>query len=227
MAIDTATPAVTAGVVELPVDGAPVELAQRVTVDQRGHAELLTSHVTDAVADAGHSLSTVDAVVCGAGPGPFTGLRVGMVTAAALGHALDIPVHGVCSLDAIALAVPVADGGPLLAVTDARRREVYWASYDASRLRTGGPHVQRPAELRARLDELGVRIVAGTRLYADVLGLPPVPPEYPTVLGLVAAAADALRGGHEPAPLTPMYLRRPDVAVPGARKPVLTARTVR
>lgn len=223
LAIDTATPAVTAGIVELPPSGPPVVLGQRVTVDPRAHVELLTAHVTEALADAGHQLSTVDAVVCGTGPGPFTGLRVGMVTAAALGHALDVPVHGVCSLDAIAREVRAE--GPVLVITDARRREVYWASYDADRRRTSGPHVQRPADL----DPLDVTVTraagAGARLYADVLGLPVLPPEHPTVHGLVAVAAGALRTGSEPAPLVPMYLRRPDAVEPGARKPVLPAQS--
>ena len=62
-----------------------------------------------ACAAAGVALRDLDAVVTGAGPGPFTGLRVGMVTAAALGDALGIPVHGVCSLDAIAAATLYAD----------------------------------------------------------------------------------------------------------------------
>jgi tRNA threonylcarbamoyl adenosine modification protein YeaZ len=226
LAIDTATPAVTAGVVEVPARGGPAVLAQRVTVDPRAHVELLSSHVKQALADAGHTLSTVDAIVCGVGPGPFTGLRVGMVTAAAFGHALDVPVYGVCSLDALAWDVTVE--GPVLVATDARRREVYWARYGEAGRRTDGPHVQRPADLAARLGELDVGHAAGAgaRLYADVLGLPVVPPDHPTVHGLAAAAAGALRGGDEPARLVPMYLRRPDAVEPGARKPVLASRDV-
>ena len=98
LAIDTATPAVTAGVVKL--DGVEV-LAERVTVDARAHAEQLTPNVLAALADAGLTVDDLGAVVVGCGPGPFTGLRVGMATAAAYGHALNIPVYGVCSLDAI------------------------------------------------------------------------------------------------------------------------------
>lgn len=112
---------------------------------------------------------------------------------------------------------------PHLVVTDARRREVYWAAYDARHRRVGGPHVQRPADLAARLGELGgpqVACGAGAAMYADVLGLPVVGPEYPTVAGLVAAATGLL--GDEPAPLVPMYLRRPDAAVPGPGKAVLS-----
>ncbi|HYR15797.1 MAG TPA: tRNA (adenosine(37)-N6)-threonylcarbamoyltransferase complex dimerization subunit type 1 TsaB, partial [Mycobacterium sp.] len=98
LAIDTATPAVTAAIVSL--DGVEV-LAERVTIDTRAHAEQLTPNVLGALADAGRSVNDLGAVVVGCGPGPFTGLRVGMASAAAYGHALGIPVYGVCSLDAI------------------------------------------------------------------------------------------------------------------------------
>jgi hypothetical protein len=87
-------------------------------------------------AEAGLTLAEVDAVVVGCGPGPFTGLRVGMATAAAFGHALEVPVHGVCSLDAIGNQT----SGEVLVVTDARRREVYWARYRDG-VRVDGPDV--------------------------------------------------------------------------------------
>ncbi|HYZ07958.1 MAG TPA: tRNA (adenosine(37)-N6)-threonylcarbamoyltransferase complex dimerization subunit type 1 TsaB, partial [Pseudonocardiaceae bacterium] len=128
LALDTATPAVTAGVLRLRVAGPPELLASRVTRGARAHGELLTPSVRAVLAEAGVRTVDLDAVVCGAGPGPFTGLRVGMVTAAALADGLGVPVHPVCSLDAIAQEA----GGPVLVATDARRREVYWARYDAS-----------------------------------------------------------------------------------------------
>lgn len=213
LAIDTATPVVTAGVVELPTDGPPAELARRVVVDARAHAEQLTPLVLAAVADAGTMLSAMDAIVCGAGPGPFTGLRVGMVTAAALGHALERPVHPVCSLDAIAHEAGSAE--PLLVVTDARRRELYWAAYHAG-LRVDGPHVQQPADVSTA----GYGAVAGAAPHAEQLGLPVRGPEHPGPAGLVAVAAAALRCGAPPASLAPYYLRRPDATAPGARKRV-------
>ena len=218
LAIDTATPAITAGIVSLDAD-APRPLAQRVTVNARAHGELLTPHVQQALAEANTQLGDVDAIVVGAGPGPFTGLRVGMVTAAAFGDALGIPVHPVCTLDAI--AADVAGTEPFAVATDARRREVYWAAYDPTGERLDGPAVARPAEILDRLTELGVRTIAGegaTR-YADVLGLPAVEPAYPSPQGLVFAASSALRTGADPAPLTPLYLRRPDAmeAVPRKR----------
>jgi tRNA threonylcarbamoyl adenosine modification protein YeaZ len=208
LALDTSTPAVTAGVVR---DGAL--LAEWVTRDGRKHGELLMPGVQAACAEAGVALRELDAVVVGAGPGPFTGLRVGMVTAAALGDALDIGVHGVCSLDAIAAAVGPLDGN-LLVATDARRREVYWAAYDAEARRLTGPTVESPAALAERLPGLGLVAAAGT-MVAE-LGLPVRQPETPTALGLVAAAdLHAV-----PGPLEPLYLRRPDAVPPGERKKV-------
>ena len=181
LAIDTATPAVTAGIMKL--DGIEV-LAERVTVDARAHAEQLTPNVLAALADAGLTVGDLGAVVVGCGPGPFTGLRVGMATAAAYGHALGIPVHGVCSLDAMG----VNTVGDALVVTDARRREVYWARYRDG-VRVDGPAVNSPAD------------VPGA---AEALARPAV---CPTASGLVRAVADF---SAEPAPLIPLYLRRPD-----------------
>jgi tRNA threonylcarbamoyl adenosine modification protein YeaZ len=218
LALDTATPAVTAGVVEVGPDTV-VARSVRVTHDARKHGELLLPGALAACADAGTELPEIDAIVVGAGPGPFTGLRVGMVTAAALGDALGIPVHGVCSLDAIAAeAAATRPVGPLLVVTDARRREVYWAAYDAHGRRTDGPHVNAPAVLAER--PTGAVVAAGSA--AGVLDLPVVPPASPGPAGLVTGVADALRAGRSPGPLVPLYLRRPDAVAPGPRKPVTT-----
>ncbi|TLW93815.1 tRNA (adenosine(37)-N6)-threonylcarbamoyltransferase complex dimerization subunit type 1 TsaB [Saccharomonospora piscinae] len=200
LAIDTATPAVTAGVVELGSERVTV-LAERVTHDARAHGELLTPHVLDAVSRAGATLRDLAAVVCGVGPGPFTGLRAGIVTAAALADSLDVPAYPVCSLDAIA-SDAVADGAdaPFLVVTDARRREVYWAAYDREGHRSRGPEVAAPAAL----DPAARRVEHA----------------HPSPAGLARTAATAIRASEAPAPLTPLYLRRPDAAVPGARKRV-------
>lgn len=223
LALDTATPAVTAGVVELRADGCTADRAACVAHGARKHGELLMPLVLAACAEAGTSLRELDAVVVGTGPGPFTGLRVGMVTAAALGDALGVPVHGVCSLDAIALDAvgtgPVV-GGNLLVVTDARRREVYWAAYDTHGRRLSGPHVEAPAVLADRVTELGVAVAAGAS--ADGMGVPVRAPGSPSPAGLVSVAAAALRAGVVPGPLEPLYLRRPDAAPPGARKRVST-----
>lgn len=196
LAIDTATPAVTAGVVR--VDGAVTEvLAEQVTVDARAHAEQLTPNIVGALGDAEIEVGQLDAVVVGCGPGPFTGLRVGMATAAAFGHALGVPVHGVCSLDAIA----VGTTGEVLVVTDARRREVYWARYrDGARI--DGPAVNAATDVPG-----GADAVAGSPEHTALFDLPRLAPVYPSAAGLVGAVSDWLA---EPEPLVPLYLRRPD-----------------
>ena len=142
LALDTSTPAVVAGVLRVDDNGCATMLAERVAVDAHAHAELLTPNVVAAVADAGLTMAELDAVVVGCGPGPFTGLRVGMATGAAYGHALGVPVHGVCSLDAIGAQTT----GDVLVVTDARRREVYWARYRDG-LRIDGPGVAAAADV--------------------------------------------------------------------------------
>ncbi|QFZ24868.1 tRNA (adenosine(37)-N6)-threonylcarbamoyltransferase complex dimerization subunit type 1 TsaB [Saccharothrix syringae] len=221
LALDTATPAVTAGVVELTADKSPRLLAQRVTVNPKAHGELLTPHLLEALAEAGHRPADLDAIVCGSGPGPFTGLRVGLATAAALGQALNRPVYPVPTPDAIAL--DACTGKPLLVATDARRKEVYWAAYDAAGRRTEGPHVDRPADLLPKLTAVAAAAGEGAELYADVLGLPVVDARYPSPVSLVAAAAEDLLAGARPAALTPLYLRRPDAVEPVGRKRVTRA----
>lgn len=183
LAIDTATPAVIAAVLRRDASGAIAVLAERITVDARAHAELITPNVLAAVSDAGVTMDSIDAVVVGCGPGPFTGLRVGMATAAALGHALGVPVHGVCSLDAIGGQTT----GEVLVITDARRREVYWARYHGG-VRTDGPGVAAQADVPSE----GAQLVAFAQ---------------PSPAGLVAAVRD---WEGQPHPLIPLYLRRPD-----------------
>ncbi|ORA12518.1 tRNA (adenosine(37)-N6)-threonylcarbamoyltransferase complex dimerization subunit type 1 TsaB [Mycobacterium arosiense] len=195
LSLDTSTPAVTAGLVlrdDLSV------LAERVTVDARAHAERLTPNVIGALSDSGLTMADLDAVVVGCGPGPFTGLRVGMATAAAYGHALGIPVHGVCSLD----AVGVQTTGDTLVVTDARRREIYWARYRDG-VRTHGPAVNAPADV----DPGAAAAVAGSPEHARLFGLPVCEPSGPTPAGLVVAVAN---WSADPEPLVALYLRRPD-----------------
>jgi len=195
LALDTATPAVTAGVVCR--DSLEVRSA-RVVVDARAHAETLTPNVVAALADAGSAMTDLTAVVVGCGPGPFTGLRVGMASAAAFGHALDVPVYGVCSLDAIAQGTT----GEVLVVTDARRREVYWARYRDGR-RVDGPGVCAPADV-----PVGAACsVAGSPQHADLFDLPRLEAAYPTAGGLVRAVTDWTT---RPAAPVPLYLRRPD-----------------
>jgi tRNA threonylcarbamoyladenosine biosynthesis protein TsaB len=207
LAIDTATAAVTAGVVDH--GGVDVDvLAERVTTDPRAHAEQLTPNVLAALSDAGLGMADLEAVVVGCGPGPFTGLRVGMATAAAYGHALGIPVFGVCSLDAIG----VDTTGDVLVVTDARRREVYWARYRDG-VRVEGPAVNAPADVPA-----DASFVAGSPEHASLFDLPRLDPIHPTVSGLIRVVdwnvtegrSEATGDRAQPGPLIPLYLRRPD-----------------
>ena len=184
LAIDTSTPAVLAAVVRSHDDGRIEPIAERVTVDAHAHVESLTPNVVAALGDAQLVMTDIDAVVVGCGPGPFTGLRVGMSTAAAYGHALGVPVHGVCSLDAIGGRTQ----GEVLVITDARRREVYWARYRDG-VRIDGPEVNAPDDVPS----------AGTEQRIEFA--------HPTPAGLVAAVAD---WDGEPDPLIPLYLRRPD-----------------
>ena len=136
LALDTATPTLLAGVARWSAGEVEV-LAEEARPSGTRHAELLTPAIRAALSTAGVALRDVEGVVVGLGPGPFTGLRVGVVTAAAIGDARGLPVVGVCSLDAVG-------EGERTVVTDARRREVYWARYDASGRATPGPSMRRP-----------------------------------------------------------------------------------
>jgi tRNA threonylcarbamoyladenosine biosynthesis protein TsaB len=201
-------------------------LAERSEHDPRRHAELLTPMVEAVLAEAGVDRRDLTGIAVGVGPGPFTGLRVGLVTARTLGLVLAVPVHGVCSLDALALQA-VREHGPdlgggFVVATDARRREVYWARYEPGNglpRRVDGPHVGAAAAVgTGGLPAVG----RGAVLYADALPGPgaPLDPAAGAVTE-VAAAALAGDGTAEALPPEPLYLRRPDAAEPGARKRVL------
>ncbi|GHH41252.1 tRNA (adenosine(37)-N6)-threonylcarbamoyltransferase complex dimerization subunit type 1 TsaB [Streptomyces candidus] len=206
LAVDTATPAVTVAL----HDGSSV-VAKTTRIDARRHGELLLPLVDTTLRDAGLKLDAVTDLVVGVGPGPYTGLRVGLATAETFGFALGVPVHGLCTLDALAYASEVE--GPFAVATDARRKEVYWARYDDPRTRITEPAVDRPADLADRLAGLPV-VGAGALLYPeafpDARG-----PEHVSAAALASLAAERLAAGGEGflAPL-PLYLRRPDAQVP-------------
>lgn len=223
LALDTSSPAILTAVIELGPTGAPRLLASRDAVDGRRHGELLAPAIAAVLAEAGVAVGDLTAVVAGIGPGPFTGLRVGLVTAASFADAAVIPAYGVCSLDAIAASAVSAVstvstvstvGGPVLVATDARRKEVYWARYDAGGTRTAGPSVDKPADV----DTGGVAAVvgAGGDLYPDIAGglVPLSGPAYPDLTALVTLAADRIRAQAPSEVLTPLYLRRPDAVPP-------------
>ncbi|MEW1654389.1 tRNA (adenosine(37)-N6)-threonylcarbamoyltransferase complex dimerization subunit type 1 TsaB [Streptomyces sp. NPDC093707] len=213
LALDTATPAVTVAL----HDGSRT-LAAAGEVDARRHGELLLPAVDRVLTEAGHKLAEVTDIVVGVGPGPYTGLRVGLVTATTFGAALGVPVHGLCSLDGIAYAAGLTE--PFVVATDARRKEVYWARYENARTRLTDPAVDRPADLA---DEVaGVPAVgAGALLYDTVFtGVLRDGPVHQSAAALAELAAAKLAAGEELLPPQPMYLRRPDAKVPANYKVV-------
>jgi tRNA threonylcarbamoyl adenosine modification protein YeaZ len=207
LALDTATPTLVVGLARWAPDSGAEVLAERAVVSGNRHAELLTPTIRAVLADAGLAMGDLAAVVTGLGPGPFTGLRVGVVTAAALADARGLPVVGVCSLDAIG-------AGARTVVTDARRKELYWASYAADGRRTAGPAVDRPADMVPAPPLVGDAGVGSERL-----GMPVAAAEV-TTAGLLRAAAPQLADPATAGPLEPLYLRRPDAVPPAARKAV-------
>ena len=124
------------------------------TVVYSGYRDGATAHGPSlpALVQEALAVSDVDEVVVGMGPGPFTGLRVGIAFAQSFALARAIPVRGVCSLDAIAAQIQEAD---FIITVDARRKEVYWARY-TNGVRVGEPAVNFPAD------------VAGAPIHADL-----------------------------------------------------------
>lgn len=227
LGLDTSSPAVSVALVDLEQDdAAQVRWGRTATwqeVDPRRHGELLATGIAAVLAELRASRTSIRAVAVGLGPGPFTGLRVGVVTGLALADALGVPVYGCCSLDAV---VAWDDGpGRRLVVTDARRREVYWAEYDARDERVAGPAVLTPAALADALRETGWtgRVLGdGALLHRDAFAGHEVveQPRYPAPDALVLLAARRVLDGAPSEVLTPLYLRHPDAAPPGAPKRV-------
>lgn len=187
-----------------------VVLATASVDDRMAHVEQLTPLIKQCVEAAGVTMADLARVVVGLGPGPFTGLRVGIVTAQVLASALYLDFRGVCSLDVLATQFGTDHPGDFVVATDARRREVYWARYDAAGVRTGGPYVGAPDTLPA---------LPTISPAADLLPDLPTAVEGPRRLdaGVLAAHGWTLSdAGREP-----LYLRRPDAAEPTRRKSVL------
>src|SRR5437763_17013631 len=105
-------------------------LAERNESDTMRHAEVIGELIRGALEDAGVHPASLSGIVAGMGPGPFTGLRVGIAAAKAFAFGAGRPVIAVVSHDAVAYERYLAGhSGPLLVVTDARRRELYWSAY--------------------------------------------------------------------------------------------------
>jgi tRNA threonylcarbamoyl adenosine modification protein YeaZ len=133
LAIDTSTSRTSVAIVQ---DGKVLYSGYR--DGATAHGPSLPALVQEALA-----VSDVDEVVVGMGPGPFTGLRVGIAFAQSFALAREIPVRGVCSLDAIATQIQEDD---FIITVDARRKEVYWARY-TNGVRVIDPSVNFPADV--------------------------------------------------------------------------------
>ncbi len=207
LAFDTSTAFVTVAVYDAAADRV---LAERNEVGPMQHGELLAPTVTACLTDAGLARRDLTGIAVGVGPGPYTGLRVGLATARTLGLALELPVYGACSLDVMAFSSGLSE--PFLVTSDARRKELFWAPYDESGRRLEGPFVDRPGSVPGDRPLVG----AGPSLFPDLLG-PGVRPTHP----LAADLARVVAGEHaELVDPEPIYLRRPDAVTPGPPKKV-------
>ena len=205
-------------------------LARFATHDTRSHAEALAPGVHRVLAEAHVEPVQLDGILTGTGPGPFTGLRAGIVTARTLGFAWRLPVHGLCSLDALAMraAGDAAEHGhrEILVATDARRGELYWRRYTVLTDERG--HFARPADdprvgAPEELPDMPA-YGAGAGLYARRLARP-VPghaQDQPTAADLGRAAWALISRAHALGEDTsPLYLRESDAQVPAQRKKAL------
>jgi tRNA threonylcarbamoyl adenosine modification protein YeaZ len=211
LAFDTASPLVSVALYDADADELVTEhLAER----PMKHAEQLAPLIERAMSTAGIVRQDLTAIAVGIGPGPFTGLRVGLVTARTLAFVLDIPVYGVCSLDA--LAIEAVDTGVVdtdfVVATDARRKEVYLARYDAAGTRLDGPLVDKPAVLATDAPVVGQGAVLYPEAFPHRVG-----PEAPGAAWLARCVVEERAELSDPEPL---YLRRPDAVAAHAPKPV-------
>lgn len=218
LAMDTSTSAITVAV----HDGSRV-LAECSVIDARAHTEHLAPLIESVLGAAGLTPTDVTDVAVGVGPGPFTGLRVGLVTARTVAYALGVPCHGVVSLDALAheAAESGAVSGDFVVATDARRKEVYLAHYTVigdRAVRQSDPAVLHPADVPEDLRGLSA-VGRGPMLYPEVLtggvGLLDV-----SAGALAEVALQQLADGVEVG-LDALYLRRPDAQPSAGAKSTL------
>lgn len=182
-------------------------LAQADEAGTRRHAEVIGTLIERVLAESGTAPGELSGVVAGMGPGPFTGLRVGIAAARAFAFGIGRPVVPLISHDALALDLLE----PLLVVTDARRREVAWSSYAASDelglpVRVAGPALANPDGLATEVDGYD------RYLRRDAAAIPAGP------LGMLGERLFA--AGRPFGPREPLYLRPPDVTLSSAPKRV-------
>jgi len=184
-------------------------LAERSSPDPRGHAELIGTFIAECLDESGVAPSALSGVVSGMGPGPFTGLRVGIAAARAFALGVGRPVVPIASHDAIAFAA--GEHRPLLVTSDARRREVFWSTYsgrDAAGLpvRTAGPAL-------AKADALADAVTGFDGYLLLDAGL--------VSAGALGMLAETLHANGRPfAADEPLYLRSPDVTLSAGPKRV-------
>lgn len=188
------------------VDG--VVASESYDANSMQHAEQIGIQIQQVLKAANKKSSEVTAVAVGVGPGPFTGLRVGIAAAKMFAEGVSVPIYGVGSLDAIAFANSLDQ--PTLVLTDARRSEVFFGLYQG-KTQAGvpktllGPGVKKQAELEVQLQAAGYNyLLANTQVSAANLGL----------LGLAQLAE-----GSANTSVVANYLRAPD-AVPAKGKKV-------
>lgn len=206
LAFDTATARVTVAL----HDGERI-VAEHTADEQMRHGELLAPAIADVLARVDAIPSDVTAVAVGVGPGPFTGLRVGLVTARTMGWALGIPVYGVCTLDVLAAEAVDAGLTDFVVAADARRKEVHLAAYRDGQ-RSEEPIVAKPADVATDLPVVGRGAVLYPEAFPHAAG-----PELPSAAVLAGVVVGERYELLDP---EPMYLRRPDAMEPGAPKRV-------
>lgn len=206
LAFDTATTRVTVAL----HDGDRV-VASYATDQALRHGELLAPGIDQVLREAGVSPQAITAVAVGVGPGPFTGLRVGLVTARTMALALGVPVRGVCTLDILAAEAVDAGLSDFVVATDARRKEVYLATYVDGQ-RAADPQVVRPADAATDVPVVGIGAVLYPESFPNA-----VAPEHPNADVLCDVVVRERYALLEP---NPLYLRRPDVMEPRAPKRV-------
>ena len=207
-------------------------LARARNSSARDHAESVTPLLRRALDRAGVdgplTAAGLQQVLVGTGPAPYTGLRAGLVTARALARACGVPVYGASSLDLIArraldLLPPETR---VVAVSDARRHELYWALYRADGpddvAVLSGPHVDVPGRVAQVLTDAGARLVSAGPLPAHArvaLSSAPAGPSEPLDPSLLDRLVRVrLRQGQTDRLGTePLYLRRPDIQGQPAR----------
>lgn len=211
-----------AGAVSVAVCHGRSLLAAAQTAMERGHAEALMPMVAQVTAEAGLAWHELDAVAATVGPGSFTGVRIGLAAARGIALAAGLATVPVTSLEAVAEDAAPGDG-PLLVVLESKRRDLYGQWFGTACEPFGAPVAASPEALwAARPSGAAVVRVAGDAA-ARLLAAPPDPAAVlapagdggPDARAVAAVAMRRLAAGGA-APLTPLYLRPPDVSPPVA-----------